>query len=71
MVRRTIKFLEIVLITILVLLLLAVTFQKVSGNKDFFGYRIFTVATSSMIPNYNVGDTLLVKKVKTSNLKIK
>ncbi len=70
LVRRTVKFLEFVLVAILVLLLLAVTFQKLSGNKDFFGYRIFTVATSSMVPNYNVGDTLLVKKVPIGEIKI-
>ena len=70
LVKRTGKFLEFVLVAILVLLLLAVTFQKLSGNKDFFGYRIFTVATSSMVPNYNVGDTLLVKKVPIGEIKI-
>ena len=70
LVSRTVKFLEFVLVAILVLLLLAVTFQKLSGNKDFFGYRIFTVATSSMIPNYNVGDTLLVKKVPINEIKV-
>ena len=35
-------------------------FQRINGS--FFGYRIYTVASASMIPNYNVGDVLLVEK---------
>ena len=43
-------------------------FQRVNGS--FFGYRIYTVASASMIPNYDVGDVLLVSKVKLKDIKI-
>ncbi len=61
---------EGVLIVLLVLLLVTVGFQKFSGNKDFFGYRVYTVASSSMIPDYTVGDTLLIKDVPISDINI-
>ncbi len=61
---------ESVLICLLLLLLLTVGFQKFSGNKDFFGYRVYTVASSSMIPDYTVGDTLLIKDVPISDINI-
>ncbi len=43
-------------------------FQRVNGS--FFGYRIYTVASASMIPNYNVGDVLLVEKVKLKEIEV-
>ena len=58
------------LICLLLLLLLTVGFQKFSGNRDFFGYRVYTVASSSMIPDYTVGDTLLIKDVPISDISI-
>ena len=58
------------LICLLLLLLVTVGFQKISGNKDFFGYRVYTVASSSMIPDYTVGDTLLIKDVPISDISI-
>ena len=58
------------LIVLLLLLLLTVGFQKFSGNKDFFGYRVYTVASSSMIPDYTVGDTLLIKNVPISDITV-
>lgn len=43
-------------------------FQRINGS--FFGYRIYTVASASMIPNYNVGDVLLVEKVKLTDIDV-
>ena len=58
--------------TIVCIFLLAIVvitgFQRVKGS--FFGFRIYTVASESMIPNYNVGDVLLVKKVNLGTIKV-
>ena len=43
-------------------------FQRINGS--FFGYRIYTVASNSMIPNYTIGDVLLVEKVKLTDIKV-
>lgn len=57
------------LICIFLLVLVVITgFQRINGS--FFGYRIYTVASASMIPNYDVGDVLLVKKVDISSIKV-
>lgn len=45
--------------------------QKFSKGGNFFGYSIYTVASSSMVPNYDIGDTLLVKKVPINEIKVK
>lgn len=59
------------IIFILVLfLLIMVIFQRTSDNEiSINGYRIFVVATGSMVPEYNVGDVLVAKEVDPSELK--
>lgn len=65
-----ISFIEWIAFLFLVILLILTFFQKFSKGGDFFGYQIYTVASSSMIPDYNIGDTLLVKKVPISEIKV-
>ena len=53
----------IIFIFILLILIIAVL-QRTSNNEiSLGGYRIFVVATGSMIPKYNVGDVLLSKEI--------
>lgn len=47
-----------------------ILFQRFSGNADIFGYRIFTVASGSMTPAYNVYDVIYVKEIDPKDLKI-
>ena len=54
----------------LLLLIILVGVQKFSEAGNFFGYRIYIVASGSMIPTYNIGDTLLVKEVPMDEFKI-
>lgn len=64
---------KIVKTIIFLMLLLYVGFiliQRVSGNQSIFGYRLFAVATGSMVPDYNVNDVLLIKEVNHSELKV-
>ena len=44
--------------------------QRISNNKSVGGYRVYTIATSSMKGVYNVNDVILVKDCDTSKLKV-
>ena len=47
----------VLLFIIVVLMLVVVILQRASNNSiSIGGYRMFSVATGSMIPVYNVGD---------------
>lgn len=61
---------EWIICVILIILILLTGFQKFSNQGNFFGYRIFTVASGSMIPIYNIGDTLLIEEMDASQIKI-
>lgn len=74
-VRKTFKILwDIIvkLVTLLIVLIsLIIIVQKVTNNKEsFFGYRIFRVQTGSMIPKYQTGDVILVKKQDVDKIKV-
>lgn len=55
---------------VLVVLIILTGFQRFSNQGNLFGYRIYTVASGSMIPTYNIGDTLLIKETSASNIKV-
>lgn len=56
---------------IVAFVLIVIITQRVFNNdSSFFGYRIFTVATGSMEPDYKIGDMLLVKDQEPSDIKI-
>ena len=61
-----------VLLYILVILLLTVTVvQKASNNSlSLGGYRLFMIISKSMEDEYSVGDILVSKTVKESDLKV-
>ena len=61
----------VLLFIIVVLMLVVVILQRASNNSiSIGGYRMFSVATGSMIPVYNVGDVLVAKEVKPDEIKI-
>ena len=71
------KFLNFIFISIkfffVLLVILYVSFvsvQRLSGNKSVLGYRIFTVATGSMIGVYDINDVIAVKDFDTNKLKV-
>ena len=48
-----------------------VCLQRFSNNEvSFFDYRLFTVASGSMAPQYNVGDVLIAKETAPENIKV-
>ncbi len=54
-----------------ILIVLVIFVQKVSNNKaTFAGYSIFTIVSSSMTPEYNIGDMVVAKKRDTSEINI-
>lgn len=71
-VGKIIKTILNVLVTVFVLLfLLVVCLQRFSNNQiTFLGYRMFSVASSSMAPDYQVGDVLIVKITEPEDIKV-
>ena len=61
-----------VIIFIFILLILAVAvLQRTTNNEvTLGGYRIFVVATGSMIPKYEVGDVLVSKEIPPEEIKV-
>lgn len=59
-------FVEWLIIILLVVLIILTGFQRFSNQHNFFGYRMYIVASGSMIPTYNIGDTLLIKEMDAS-----
>lgn len=65
------NILYVLLFVIVVLMLIVVILQRVSDNSiSLGGYRLFTVATGSMEPEYKVGDILLSKQVDINEIQV-
>lgn len=69
---KIIKYIVNTLVTLFVILfLLMVCLQRFSNNEvSFFNYRLFTVASGSMAPQYNVGDVLIAKETAPEDIKV-
>ena len=66
-----ISIIRYILWVVIIFVLAIVLVQRISNNtKSLAGIRIFTVVTESMVPEYNVGDTIIVKSIDPSDLKI-
>lgn len=65
------KFIKIIIYIILVLIVFVILTQKIFNNKiSVAGYRIFTIVTQSMEPEYKVYDVIISKNEDPKNLKI-
>lgn len=65
------KIFKGIIIAFLVLMLAIVIFQKATDSKIAVGnIYIFQVATESMVPEYNVGDIIIVKKSDPKTIEI-
>ncbi len=54
-----------------ILIVLVIFIQRVSNNKATLGgYSIFTIISSSMAPEYNVGDMVFAKEKKFEDINI-
>ena len=73
--NKVLKFIGNLLYTLMfllvVLLLVVVIMQRVTNNNiTIGGIRIFSVATGSMVPVYEVGDILISKEIKPEKIKV-
>ena len=64
----TFKF---VVVGIIILYVGFLALQRFSNNGSIAGYRMFTIVTGSMEPEYTVGDVILVEETKYEELKLK
>lgn len=75
MITKIIKTIFSLLKTIVTLIVIGfvaiVLIQRFSNNNlSVAGYRMFTVVTESMVPEYEVGDVLLVKEIEPNKITI-
>ncbi len=60
-----------ILSVLLVILLAIVLTQRLTNNKNaVLGFRIFTVVTESMVPQFEVGDAIFTKQIQPSEIKV-
>ncbi len=64
------SIIETIIAISLIILIILVGFQRFSSRGNLFGYRIYTIASGSMIPTYVIGDTLLIKEMSSSNIHV-
>ena len=60
------------IVSVFVLAIVGVIFvQRITNNEvALFGYSIFTVVSESMVPEYNVGDMIVAKRVGEDSIEI-
>lgn len=64
------KIVKGIITAFLIVILVMVIFQKFTKNRLTIGnYYIFQVISGSMLPEYKVGDIIIVKKVSPKDLK--
>lgn len=65
------KIIDIVLTIFVVFFILVVCLQRFSNNEiSIFKYRMFTVVSGSMEPEYNIGEVLISKEVDPEDIKV-
>lgn len=69
--KKVFKIIKGVLTALLIMILVVVVIQKFSNNKiSVAGFHIFSVASGSMKPEYQIGDIIVTKKVPVEELKV-
>lgn len=64
------RVVDIILTVFVILFVLVVCLQRFSNNEiSLFSYRMFTVVSGSMEPDYNIGDVLISKEVDPKSIK--
>lgn len=62
---------KVILIAFVAAFVLMVALQRFSGNEfSLFNFRMFTVVSGSMKPKYDIGDVLIAKETKASDIKV-
>ena len=69
--KKILEKLIMILFVFVILMLIIVILQRATDNSVALGgYRIFTVATGSMVPKYEVGDVLISKEINPDEIKV-
>ena len=62
---------DIILVVFVLAFVLVVCLQRFSNNElSVFGYRMFTVVSGSMLPEYEIGDVVISKNISTKDIKV-
>lgn len=70
-ITKILNILKIILLAVLIVFVIATAYQKVIPNyPSVFGFRTFSIITSSMEPKLKIGDVILVKEQKVSSYKV-
>ena len=70
-IEKIFTIIKVICVIFLIGLIAVLALQRFSNNeKAIAGFRVFSVATGSMIPKYQVGDVLLVKETEINDLKV-
>ena len=70
-ITKILNILKIILLAVLIVFVIATAYQKVIPNyPSVFGFRTFSIITSSMEPKLKIGDVILVKEQKISSYKV-
>ena len=70
-VSKILKVIKGVITGFLIIILIMVIFQKITNSKITVGnFYIFQIISESMMPEYKVGDVIVVKKVPAEELKV-
>ena len=65
------KIVDILLTIFVISFVLVVCLQRFSNNQiSIFKYRMFTVVSGSMEPEYNIGEVLISKEVNPDKIKV-
>lgn len=70
-VKFLIGFVRAIVWIFAILVITLIVIQRVFNNSVGFGsYKMFTVATGSMVPDYNIYDVIIVKDVDINTIKV-
>jgi signal peptidase len=70
-IKQIVQILKFFITLIIIAIIGVIVVQRVSNNNiSLAGFRIFTVVTESMVPEYEVGDVILVKEKDKSKITV-
>ncbi len=70
-VKTILKIIKLLIELLVLFVVMIILVQRFTNNEhSFLGYRIFNVATGSMEPSLNVGDTIVSKECDPKDLKV-
>jgi signal peptidase len=71
MIKKIMSFVEMLIVIIAFLFCIATILQRTVLQKEgIFGYKTYVIVTSSMSPEYERSDVILVKSTEKDNIKI-